>query len=241
MDGEGARVFLERRSFAAPSEVAVGRQRPVFLHGMWRSGSTYLWSRFRAAPNACCFYEPLHHGLSKLTRERIERDTAERISGNRHPSLAEPYFAEFAPLIGRRGVRDFHRNLAYDRFVMRPGESHPALERYLSGLIGHAAARNRTPVLGFNRTGLRLAWMKDRFDAFNIYIDREPAAIWASYAAEAAKGNHAFFSMWLLVVEKNAGHPLLAPLVERSGARSADPARHRGEGSPPPDHRGDDP
>ncbi len=227
-------LFGEHRSFASLNRIGDHRLgRSVFLHGMWRSGSTYLWSRFRATPNTCCFYEPLHHGLAKLTHARIDRDTPEQISANHHPALAEPYFAEFAPLVEGRGVKHYHRSLAYDRFVLQPGEAHPRLERYISGLIGHAEARGQSAVMGFNRTGLRLGWMKRRFDAFNIHIDREPAAIWASYAAEANKGNHAFFSMWLTVLEKNAGHPLFAPLVERLNLRRLTPmglfpkARHR--------------
>jgi hypothetical protein len=200
---------------------------------MWRSGSTYLWSRFRVSPGVCSFYEPLHHGLAKLTHARIERDTPEQIEANRHPKLADPYFVEFGPLIDRRGVRGYDKRLAYDRFILQPREAHPHLERYVSGLIDHAALRGETAVLGFNRTGLRLAWLKARFEAFNIHIDREPAALWASYSAEAARGNHAFFSMWLSVVEKNAGHPLFAPLAERLNLRRRAPiglsakARHR--------------
>lgn len=193
--------------------------RPVFLHGMWRSGSTYLWSRFRAAPQTQCFYEPLHHGLARLTKSRIDHDTPAQISANRHPSLSLPYFSEFAPLIGGRGVRGYRRDLAYDRFALDAPDEHPKLERYIAGLVDHAAAQGRTAVLGFNRTGLRLAWMKARFSSYNIYIDREPAAIWASYAAEMAKGNFSFYAMWLTVLEKNADQPLFAPLVERLGLR----------------------
>ena len=234
MDGGSHPRFDERRSFVQPDGQDKGvEKRAVFLHGMWRSGSTYLWSRFRVLPNACCFYEPLHHGLAKLTDTRIERDTPEQITANRHPNLAQPYFAEFAPLIERRGVRDYHRSLAYGRFILQPREPHPRLERYISGLIAHAESQAQTPVLGFNRTGLRLAWLKARFNSFSIHIDREPAAIWASYAAEAAKGNYAFFSMWLTVIEKNADHPLIAPLMERLNLHRPLPAglgqkaRHR--------------
>ncbi len=210
------------------------RGRPVFLHGMWRSGSTFLWSRFRETPDTCCFYEPLHHCLAKLTVERIAEDTPEQITAHRHPALSAPYFAEFAPLIRRKGVRYYNRRLAYHRFALQPDESHPKLQRYIAGLIDHGLGQGCTPVLGFNRTGLRLAWLKANFDAYNIYIDREPAAIWASYAAELARGNCGFYSMWMTVLENNAGHPVFAPLVERlalrpplTGVVEKPKARHR--------------
>src|ERR1700752_4779331 len=91
--------------------------RPVFLHGLWRSGSTYVWSRFRIARGAVCFYEPLHDGLRRLTRERIARDTPHAVNANHHPPMEHPYFAEYAPLIGLRGVRGYRRRFAYDRFA----------------------------------------------------------------------------------------------------------------------------
>ncbi len=201
---------------------------------MWRSGSTYLWSRFRSLDDTYCFYEPLHHGLAKLTEKRISRDTPEQIIANRHPSLAQPYFSEFSPLIARRGVRHYAADLAYDRFALDAAARHPPLQRYISSLVTYAESQGRTAVLGFNRTGLRLAWLKANFNAYNIYIDREPAAIWASYAAEMAKGNFSFYAMWLTVLEKNAEHPLFAPLVERLGLRTSplerlgrDKDRHR--------------
>jgi len=189
--------------------------RPVFLHGAWRSGSTYYWSRFRSAPETLCFYEPLHHGLAKLTPERIARGGEDAMAALRHPALDAPYFAEYAPLIRGRGVQGYRSSLAYERYHLAPEEAHPTLERYMDGLLDHAASRGRRAVLGFNRSCGRVGWLKRRFAAFDIHIDREPSAIWASYAAERDQGNNAFFSMWLRILEANQGHPLWAPLADR--------------------------
>ena len=215
---------VEPRSFStasapASSQVNAGRTaHPVFVHGLWRSGSTYLWSRFRMLQETRCFYEPLHHGLARLTPARIAKDTPEKIGDNRHPALTDPYFLEFAPLIDVRGVRFYREDMAYDRYALRPNEANLRLERYVRSLIESAEAEDRAPVLGFNRTGLRIAWLKGRFpDATNIHIDRDPAAIWASYVAEMNRGNCAFFSMWFKVLMANAEHPVFAPLVERLG------------------------
>ncbi len=189
--------------------------RPVFLHGAWRSGSTYYWSRFRAAPDTMCFYEPLHHGLARLTPARIARGGADAAAALRHPALSAPYFAEYAPLIRGRGVRGYRASLAYERYHLAEDEPHPVLERYIGGLLEHADGAGRRAVLGFNRSCGRVAWLKRRFAPFDIHIDREPAAIWASYAAERAQGNNAFFSLWLRVLEANQTHPLWAPLADR--------------------------
>jgi hypothetical protein len=193
-----------------------GTTKPVFLHAAWRSNSTFYWSRFRAVPRTLCFYEPLHHGLARLTHRRILGDGANTAEFLRHPTPDAPYFAEYAPLVRPMGgVRRYGEALAYERFHLAEHDAHAALQRYLSGLIQHAQGMGRQPVLGFNRSGGRVAWMKQRFAAFDIHIDRDPAAIWGSYACERARGNNAFFSMWLRILEANQRHPVWAPLADR--------------------------
>jgi hypothetical protein len=208
--------------------------RPVFLHGAWRSGSTYYWSRFREVPTTLCFYEPLHHGLAKLTQERIARGGGDAMAALSHPALSAPYFAEYAPLIRSRGVHGYRSSLAYEHYHLEPDEPHPALHSYIDGLLGHAKRAGKRAVLGFNRSCGRVAWLKRRFGAFDIHIDREPAAIWASYAAERARGNNAFFSMWLRVLEANQEDPLWAPLADRLKPRGTIARRLTKMG---PDHR----
>ena len=144
----------------------------------------------------------------------------ETTEANGHPALAAPYFAEFEPIItktlgGARGVRGYHKNFAHHRFNLEPGVGHPALETYLGGLIDHARGRGKRPVLGCNRTCGKVEWIKSRFGSYDIYIDREPAAIWASYEAQRTRGNYTFFSMWLRVLEANRHDPVWGPLAER--------------------------
>jgi hypothetical protein len=184
--------------------------RPVFLHGLWRSGSTYVWSRFRAAQGTLCYYEPLHDGLRRLTGERIRRDTADNIQSNGHPAMSQPYFAEFAPLIAGRGVRGYRRRFAYSRFAQSRYEDDRALEAYIWGLVDHARGRERAAVLGFNRTGLRVGWIADRFDACNIHIDRDPIDVFSSYLSQLQSGNHYYFVKWMQIIAGNAGYPLFA-------------------------------
>ena len=210
------------RDVVVGAETSPPPSAPIFLHGAWRCGSTYYWSRFRALPETMAFYEPLHHGLAKLTKERIARAGIETTMQNGHSELSAPYFEEFAPVIssimGRsRGVKHYRRNFAHGRFNLHRSETHPALERYLYGLIAHARAGGKRPVLGCNRTCGKVGWIKCRFGSYDIYIDRDPAAIWASYEAERAGGNYTFFSMWLRVLEANRHDPVWGPLAERLG------------------------
>jgi hypothetical protein len=165
-------------------------------------------------PGTLCYYEPLHHGLAKLTAARLARETATLRLRNGHPSVTEPYFAEFAPLIRRRGVRGYLPSFAFDSFHLEAGDKAAGLQSYIEFLVRRAEGAGRIPVLGFNRAMLRMGWLRSRFDALNIYMERDPMAVWGSYRAELALGNDAYFSMWLRVLERNASAPAFAPLCE---------------------------
>jgi hypothetical protein len=186
------------------------------LHGLWRSGSTFVWSRFRAVKTAYSYFEQLYPGLARMTPSRLRRGAwRDAVAANRHPELDEPYFAEFSPLLSRRGVKGFDRRFAFDRFALDAQDRHPALERYLKGLIGYAAAQERRPVLGCNRTWLRPAWIKARFGSYDVYVERDPQAIWASYKRHSEAGNYNYFTNLHLILERNGHHPLFAPIADR--------------------------
>jgi hypothetical protein len=122
--------------------------------------------------------------------------------------------------VRRRGVAGFKRAFSLGRYVLAPDETDPELERYLDLLIGAAAASRRVPVLGCNRTGLRMGWIKTRFASFDIHVERDPDLMWASYMEHAKKGNYSYFTNLLSILELNADHPLLSPLARRLPLRS---------------------
>ncbi len=181
----------ESRSFAGEDAEAP----PVFLHGMWRSGTTYIWSRFREAEDVCAYYEPFHHGLDRLNPRRIARDTPEKAAAFGHPALEKPYFSEYAELLAcPRGVKRYHRSFAHDRFLLGGDEAHPPRERYVSLLVEHAEQAGLRPILACNRTVLRLAWLKRRFASYDIHIDRDPHGVWRSYMQQMLRANYSFFT-----------------------------------------------
>ena len=195
----------------------MSEQTSIFLHGMWRCGSTYIWSKFRQDEALRCYYEPLHHGLVKLTAERIARDVPEVLESNRHPSLSLPYFSEFEPLLksSGRGVGQFKKSLAYDDFILAPSAQHKTLHSYLSFLIEHAGEEGRAPVLGLNRSVLRMGWMKQNFGGTHIFIRRDPRALWWSYKRYQMQGNETYFTAWLRVIDHNRDHAAFRELAER--------------------------
>jgi hypothetical protein len=195
--------------------------RPVFLHGMWRSGTTFVWSRFRAADGVTAYFEPLSPALARLTPRRIHsEDWQDAMVRSRHPLMDQPYFAEYEPLIRGRGVRLYYRSFAARQFARLPTERDPDLEAYLASLLMHAWSEGRRPVLGFVLTGLRVARLRAVFGAYDVHIDRDPLAIWASYQRHAAEGTYNFFAGLFWVLERNATHPLLEPLAARFRLRN---------------------
>lgn len=186
---------------------------PIFLSGLWRSGSTYIWSQFRENPETYCFYEPLNQGLGRLNKKRIGTYNPEVTKVNTHPVLEKPYFAEFEPLLKRRGVKKFKRRFAYDCFAMDEEEKDEALKKYINSLCNLAQTQNKIPVLGFNRVCFRLGWLKNSFGAPIVHIDRNAREIWNSYTRLANLGNYTYFLIWLTIIERNADHPLFAPLA----------------------------
>lgn len=200
---------------------------------MWRCGSTYLWSRFRSLDQTVCFYEPLHHGLARLNPRRLRRTRAEPAADLRHPRLDQPYFHEYAPLLPWRGAQRFRRRFAFGGYVLAPSNPAPALQHYLCGLIDLALTDGRAAVAGFNGSDLRIGWMKARFNALQVALDRDPYALWCSYMDQRRRGNFTFLINWLRILEANRGDPVLAPLADYlslrwpQGWRWKEKARHR--------------
>ena len=205
----------------------------VFLHGMWRCGSTYVWSRFRTLDQTVCFYEPLHHGLARLSLRRLRRARAGPAAGLRHPRMEQSYFHEYAPLLSWRGAQRFQRRFAFGGYALAPSKPAPALQHYLCGLIDLALTGGRSAVAGFNGSDLRIGWMKARFNALQVALDRDPHALWCSYMDQRRRGNFTFLINWLRILEANRDDPVLAPLADYlrhrrpGGWRWKDKARHR--------------
>jgi hypothetical protein len=204
---------------AKPAQIDAPTE-PVFLHALWRSGSTYVWSRFREAPGTRAFYDPLNIDLAKLTAAKIARITPAASPHLRHPLMDEPYFAEFAPLLAGKGVHGYSRDLAVERMFLDPEEPHPALEVYLRQLIDRGGAEDLAPVLGLTGSFGRIGWAKARFGGRHIHIDRSAEAIWGSYMDQIRAGNPWFIARLLPVIEANRAHPWLQPLAEAMPLRT---------------------
>jgi hypothetical protein len=73
----------------------------IFVHAGWRTGSTFVWSRFRQSQGLVAYYEIFNEGLKDLAPSDVLRH-APRNWNSKHPDCS-PYFAEFLPLIHAGG------------------------------------------------------------------------------------------------------------------------------------------
>lgn len=193
----------------------VPMQLPVFIHAMWRTGSTYVWSKFRDQPLYRAYYEPFHEVLSTLSRHHrlMETGEAQAISvASHHPLLRSPYFEEY-PCLPNGGVPLFQKSFSYERFCLDKDSSDAALEDYIASLILFAASNGQVPVFQFNRSLLRVGWLIKHFCSINILILRRPVDVWRSFIL---RGSY-YYSSLCLIIGQNQSSPLIAPLARACG------------------------
>lgn len=156
---------------------------PIFIHSLFRAGSTYLFYVFRRSSEGYyCYQEPLHEILLNINND--DAGIILDIWGNtmaelRHPTLDKPYFWEFWQI--RDSLRGlFKKSFCYDNFFVL--EVPPGLpddqRQYFSALIRNAKGR---PVLQECRSSGRVAALKDAFRGVHIHLWREPRNQWWSY------------------------------------------------------------
>jgi hypothetical protein len=176
----------------------------VFLHSGWRTGSTYVWEKFRRQDGCVAFYEPFNDLLARLSPVGVLL-TSRHDGGLRHPALDRPYFHEYIPLLGDRGHPLFR-----DEFVCRnyfvANRPLPEQQRYIESLVDLAYKAGKTPVLGFVRTLGRVAWFKERFKGVNIVLLRSPFSQWVSGQKLATERGYRFFDpMHFLILSQGQG------------------------------------
>lgn len=191
---------------------------PIFIHAPWRSGSTKIWSDFRENQTCLAYYEPLHENLLDKTHDACAYSHTSKPKDSifQHPHTDQHYFYEF-PLKKEGGIDKFSKRFILEDYIKKPRENDPELTRYIQSLIDHAHKLSKRPVFQFNRTALRGAWVKEKFNGQHIYLMRQPEATFASSRsfvsdeamAEGGPGNY-FLMCPVMVVAQNAGHQIFS-------------------------------
>ncbi len=156
----------------------IQKQNPIFIHSLFRSGSTWLFERFRASSAMYwCYQEPYHEALITLNTNpeallSFSETTAREL---RHPNMKAPYFQEFY-VIREELKGKFDKAISYDSFF--DPLACPAFESYTEALIHHAKGR---PVLQCCRSFGRVPFLKTAFPGTHILLWRDPISQWLSY------------------------------------------------------------
>jgi len=154
---------------------------PIFVHSLFRSGSTYLFEVFRRSPAGYwCYQEPLNEYLRHAADapDRLLEISSRDGSLLRHPALDKPYFWEFYQ------VRDaiaplFRKEFSYDGFfASTDSSSFRNLVPYWRALIDTAHGR---PFFQCCRTTGRSAALREAFAGTHVHLWRNPHDQWWSY------------------------------------------------------------
>ncbi len=186
----------------------MGRQ-GIFIHSLWRSGSTWLFEQFRRSPAGYfCYQEPFHEALVQLDEnpESLLGFSEETARSLRHPHLGHPYFQEFYDV--REALRGkFRPCMSYEAFF-DPSVC-PGLEDYVQTLINAAPA---APVLQCCRSFGRVRHLREAHGGVHMLLWRDAVSQWFSYQI-----NDYFDVVCLLVLNaRNPPAPILA-LREKIG------------------------
>ena len=153
---------------------------PIFIHSMFRTGSTYIWDKFNKHREITCYYEPLHEMLNGLTEENLKFQV---LNTDRYHNRLKKinYWENYRNLIKKEqtGVRLYQKRYAYFDYT-NTSENDYGLKKYILELIKNAG--NMRSAFQFNRSSLRQKWFLKEFpESINIYLLREARAQFNSY------------------------------------------------------------
>jgi hypothetical protein len=154
---------------------------PIFIHSLFRSGSTYLFNVFRRSPAGYwCYQEPVHEIalIAKDKPDELLTYDGEKMAGLRHPRLDTSYFFELYQ-VHASWKNIIAKEIIYDTYFDQSGDER--LKNYLEALI--ISAKDR-PVIQECRTSSRIATIKEMLGGHHIYLWRNPWDQWWSYKVD---------------------------------------------------------
>lgn len=154
-------------------------KQPVFIHSLFRAGSTYLFNVFRRSSEGYfCYQEPLHELVVLAQNEPeilLNNLGNEAMLQYRHPNIGLPYFQELYEVwpVWKGAISE---EAIFNSYFAPAGKDIGIL--YWQTLIKAAKGR---PVFQECRTSSRIAAIKNRLDGYHIYLWRNPWDQWWSY------------------------------------------------------------
>jgi len=183
---------------------------PIFIHSSFRTGSTWLWSKFRNNPNCYCYYEIFNESLSTIDFKSIMQSPSD---WNSHHPAGAPYFSEFSPLLqSGEGVAGFDADMAYTEFFLSSDDDEYRVARtkaYLVSLADLARSNGKIPVMSCTRSLARVKLIREALGGTQILLKRNLLNQWLSYSNQNFNGNGYFFN----TIALSAGSEFSAPFT----------------------------
>ncbi len=183
---------------------------PVFIHALFRTGSTYFWNKFHQAGRYCCFYEPLHHFLLEIGRGTAARFVKSDVLFGDTTVDEKKYFYEYERLVrkGSDALPFFSKSFIFDDYCAAENVD---LKRYIDSLL--SATEGKRAVLQFNRSALRIGWFKRNYpEGLHLYLVRGYRDQWESHIRKERAGKKIFVVMDLMISGLNKDSSFFAPL-----------------------------
>ena len=181
---------------------------PIFIHSLFRSGSTYLFKTFRrSSAGYWCYQEPLHE-IAFFCREdpsRLQEDHGEaKIQLLRHPRLEGAYFAELAE------TWPAWKDAVSEEIIYNAYFSDPDVDIGIDYWKSLAQTAKGRPVFQECRTSGRIGAIKSQMGGKHIYLWRNPWDQWWSFKVTP------YFDVanQLIVHARRAPEPVLRMLAE---------------------------
>lgn len=185
---------------------------PIFIHSMFRAGSTYLFNAFRRVEGSpfWCYQEPLHELFSSFGENPAAwvELTSKQNTLLRHPGLGKSYLAEYLP-ISMEIADKYRQTFPYTSYFENQQSSLEELRQYLAMLCKEAPAR---PVIQCCRTAARLPALHEIFPAIHVFLWRNPWDQWWSY-----KVLPYFDTANLIILSSPSAPPVIQELRRRIG------------------------
>lgn len=153
---------------------------PIFIHSLFRAGSTYLFHVFRRSKtNYRCYQEPLHElaFYAKKDKALLFSERNEKMKLLRHPQLDSPYFMELYN-VAETCLDFLSEESIYDTYF---ATNNLNFLNFLDSLI-HATPVQ--PVIQECRTSGRIGTIKSELGGFHIHLWRNPWDQWWSYKVD---------------------------------------------------------
>lgn len=150
---------------------------PVFVHSLFRAGSTYIFHVFRRSPHGYrCYHEPLHETalFARDNPQLLLRESEKKMNLLRHPGLHAPYFQELYQ-VADVCLDELHKSAVYDAYFSSSGPA--AGSDFWKCLIQAGFSR---PVIHECRTSSRIGTIKSALGGVHVYLWRNPWDQWWS-------------------------------------------------------------